>query len=162
MRKGIWKAIAGAALLLSFQQLVMAQNNSPKIHLIWMGGNDCPPCVQWRASELPKLQASAVFNKIKFSYVVKTVQSGVPPSIFLDEDVKPYKDKLDQANSGRGGSPQGALIVDGEIFDYFLGVRTADEIESMINAVSAGTRYPFRRCLKVVGSRAVRRCEIAA
>ena len=29
------------------------------VQLVWMGGNDCPPCVAWRRDELPKLQASA-------------------------------------------------------------------------------------------------------
>jgi len=162
MRKCVLQLVAVVTCLLSFQQLGLAQDNTPQIHLIWMGGNDCPPCMHWRANELPKLQASEAFKKIKFSFVVKGVASAVPPSIFLDADVKPYKEKLDHANSGRGGSPQGALIVDGEVFDYFLGVRTAEEIEGMVNAVIAGTRYPFRRCLKVVGSRAVRRCEVGA
>lgn len=161
MRIPVFKSLVWICLLLS-HDLVLAQDSASRIHLIWMGGNDCPPCVYWRATELPKLKSSPVFAKIKFSFVVKSVKSGVPPGMYLDADVRPYKDKLDYANSGRGGSPQGALLVDGEVFDYFLGERTADEIESMVNAVITGGKYPFRRCLKVDGSRAVRRCEIAA
>lgn len=143
-------------------RLALAQAVEPRIHLVWMGGNDCPPCVAWRATELPLLQASPVFRRIRFSFVTKSVASAVPPAWFLDAAVKPLKDKLDAANAGRGGSPQGALLVDGEVYDYFLGVRSAQEIESMVQAVETGAAYPFRRCLKVVASRSVRRCEVPA
>jgi hypothetical protein len=125
----------------------------PEIHLVWMGGNDCPPCVIWRREELPKLQQSSVFQSIKFSYVNKTVRSPVPPLAALPDEVKPFKDKLDVASSGRSGSPQAAVLVNGEVYDYFHGRRSAAEIEKMIVAIRAGSRYPnrypFKRCVKI-------------
>lgn len=120
----------------------------PTVQLIWMGGNDCPPCVAWRKDELPKLQKSEEFKGITFSYVTKVIRSTVPASLFLPAEVKPYKDKLDYASSGRGGSPQAALIVNGEVFDYFHKTRSAAEIEAMLYAVRTNTKYPFKRCTK--------------
>ena len=118
------------------------------IHLIWMGGNDCPPCVAWRATELPKLEQSEEFRLVRFSFVIKTVKSTIPSKIFLPAEVVPLKEKLDEASGGRSGSPKGALVVNGEVYDFFQGTRTAEEIMAMINAVRSGTRYPFKRCLK--------------
>jgi hypothetical protein len=130
------------------------------IHLIWMGGNDCPPCVTWRALELPKLQQSAEFKGIRFSYVVKGIRSPVPSRAFLPPEVAPLKEMLDEASGGRAGSPKGALVVDGRIHDFFQGTRSAAEIIAMITAVRAGTPYPFKRCLKA--SAVSRKCERAA
>ncbi len=128
---------------------VFAQAPEHKVQLVWMGGNDCPPCVAWRKDELPKLQNLGEFKNVTFSYVTKVIRSTVPASIFLPQEVKPFKDKLDYASARRIGSPQAALLVDGEVFDYFHGTRSAEEIESMLFAVRTGTKYPFKRCLKM-------------
>ena len=144
------------ALVVSF--LAMSQT-APSVQLVWMGGEDCPPCVAWRKDELPKLKASDEFTKITFSYVVKSIRSAVPSSFFLPAEVKPFKDKLDVASSGRAGSPQAALIVNGEVFDYFHKTRSAAEIEAMLLAVRTGTQYPFERCVKA--STQWGKCEIA-
>ncbi len=130
------------------------------IHLVWMGGNDCPPCVTWRALELPKLQQSAEFKSIRFSYVVKGIRSPVPSRAVLPPEVAPFKEMLDEASGGRAGSPKGAPVVDGQIHDLFQGTRSAEEIIGMITAVRAGTPHPFRRCLKA--SAVSRKCELAA
>ena len=34
--------------------LAQAAPPQPDIHLIWMGGDDCPPCKAWRTTELPQ------------------------------------------------------------------------------------------------------------
>lgn len=131
---------------------------SQKVHMVWMGGSDCPPCVAWRREELPKLQASPEFASITFSYVTKTIRSSVPSGIFLPSEVKPYKEKLDHASSMRSGSPQAAILVNGEVFDYFHGTRSAEEVVQMLRAIKNGTTYPFERCVKV--ARTWRNCEI--
>ena len=141
-----------------FMPEVFAQAPQHTVQMVWMGGNDCPPCMAWRKDELPKLQNLEEFKGITFSYVTKVIRSTVPASIFLPKEVKPFKDKLDYASSGRIGSPQAALLVDGEVFDYFHGTRSAEEIESMLFAVRTGARYPFARCLKM--SLQWQRCDI--
>ena len=152
------QALVALAALTS--QATSAQvSTEPQVHIIWMGGNDCPPCVAWRRDELPKLQRSPQFTASKFSYVPKTIKSSVPPSMFLPSEVKPYKEKLDYASSGKGGSPQAAILVNGEVFDYFHGTRSAEDFERMLVSVRTGAAYPFPRCLKV--SSAWGKCEIA-
>lgn len=131
----------------------------PSIHFIWMGGDDCPPCVRWRKEELPKLQTSHEFKQMRFSYVRKVIGSAVPPTLFLPDEVDPYKDQLDEASNRRIGSPQAALMVNGVVHDYFFGTRTAEQIEDMVQAVRTGRPgdYPFPRCLKV--AKTGRTCE---
>jgi hypothetical protein len=142
---GVW--VACGAPLAQAQSVAKA----PEIHFIWMGGNDCPPCVRWRREELPKLQASPEFAHMRFTYVTKQVSSAVPPALFLPADVEPYKDQLDEASNRRTGSPQAALLVNGVVHDYFFGTRTAEQIEDMVQAVRTHGPgdYPFTRCLKV-------------
>jgi len=147
-----------ASGLLSATALAQPLKSAPEVHVVYMGGNDCPPCVFWRLEELPKLKATAEFARVKFSYVEKVVRSQVPPRFLLPVEVKPLKEKLDYASSGRSGSPQVAIVVDGEVFDYFWGSRTAQDYERMLTAIHSGTEYPFRRCIKV--SRHGQGCEI--
>lgn len=124
---------------------------APAIHFIWMGSHDCPPCVVWQRNELPKLQASPDFKAIRFFYVEKAIRAPVPPTALLPAEIQPFKALLDEASGGRTGSPQGALIVNGVMHDYFFGTRTAEQIEEMIQSVRNGkpAEYPFHRCLKV-------------
>ncbi len=147
-----------AFLVMAPLQAQIVREKANAVQLVWMGGDDCPPCVAWRKDELPKLQESAEFKGITFSYVIKMIRSPVPSSFFLPTAVKPFKDKLDYASSGRSGSPQAALLVNGEVVDYFHGTRSAEEIESMLFAIRTGTKYPFERCLKI--STQWRKCDI--
>lgn len=130
-----------------FAQIASAQQtNAPVIHFIWMGGNDCPPCMYWRANELPKLEAMEEFKKIRFSYIAKTIYSPVPSSMFLPDEVKPYKDALDAANGGRTGSPQWAVLVNGQVIDYQWGARTANDFRQAFAAIQTDGTYPTARC----------------
>ena len=119
-----------------------------KIHIVYMGGNDCPPCRAWRATELPKLQKMEAFQRVQFTYVEKLIKSPVPPALFLPSEVVQYKGQLDTASNGIIGSPQTAVMVDGKVYDYFWGVRTASDIGGMIKALNQGKPYPFDRCVQ--------------
>jgi hypothetical protein len=147
-----FKTLCVASVVAAWAVPAFAQQPVPAIHVVYMGGDDCPPCKAWRQSELPKLEKTAAFRSIRFSYVLKPIRSAVPARIFLPADVKPYKDKLDEASGGRTGSPHFALIVNGEIFDYYFGTRSAEAVEEMILAVQSGDPYPFDRCLKLSAS----------
>jgi hypothetical protein len=150
-----------AIVLVGTVRSVEAGNDPRTVIFVHMGGNDCPPCVAWRANELPKLQASEQFRKIRFAYVVKTIKAPVPPAAFLPPELRPFKDQLDFASGGRGGSPHQAFIVDGKVYDYWFGPKGAEEIEAAVTAILDGTRYPHRRCLKRTGG-GDRSCEIRA
>lgn len=158
------KAVVSAAMTMFIVGIGMASAadapSVPTVHFVWMGGPDCPPCVGWRNFDLPKLQKTAEFQAIKYHYLTKSISASVPPAFFMPDDLRPFKDKLDKASAGGFGSPQAALIVDGEVYDYFWGVRSAEEIESMLKAVRTGSAYPFRRCLKMHSQG--RACEIYA
>lgn len=139
---------------------VSAELAGPSVQMIWMGGNDCPPCVAWRATELPKLSKSSEFQRIRFSYVTKSINASVPPAMFLPADVKPLKAVLDEASAGGVGSPQVAVVVNGVVFDYFYGTRSAEDVERMLTAIRTGTAYPFPRCIKM--HRMGRSCGVPA
>lgn len=141
-----------AALLAPAAALAQAPSqrpaSPPDIHIVYMGGNDCPPCVAWRREQLPKLEQTAAFKAIKFTYVVKSIQSAVPAGFLLPADVRPFKDKLDVASGGLSGSPQFAVMVNGEVYDYYSGTRAAPDMVKMIDAIRSGQKYPYPRCLQ--------------
>lgn len=126
---------------------------APDVHLVYMGGNDCPPCVAWRREELPQLQASAVWPRVRFSHVNKVITSAVPPTLFLPDAVKPLKDKLDHASNRITGSPQSAIVVDGEVVDYWFGARPAADLVEALTALAEGRPYPLSRCLRLETAR---------
>ena len=123
--------------------------SADRVRFIHMGGNDCPPCVAWRALELPKLEKSPAFSAIQNSYVVKAIRSPVPSAFFLPAEVKPLKSRLDRASAGKSGSPHQMLLVDGEVYDYWFGTLDAAQIEARIAAITGGTKYPGPRCTRL-------------
>ena len=125
--------------------------DAPRIHIIYMGGDDCPPCVAWRSNELPNLRQTEAFKAIRFSFVLKLIKSGAPSSFFLPEEVKPYKARLDEASGGRTGSPHFAIMVNDEVYDYYFGVRGAADVERIIIAIRDRTPYPYERCVRIAG-----------
>jgi hypothetical protein len=138
------RLLAAAALVAAAVPCAHARD----IHVIYMGGDDCPPCVAWRAHELPRLRGAEVFPTVRFSQVTKSIRSAVPPRWMLPEDVKPHKEQLDQAGGRNLGSPQTAILVDGKVYDYFRGARSAADIEGMLAAIRNGTPYPYPRCVR--------------
>ena len=148
-----------SALLLASPVFAREPIAPDRIRFIHMGGNDCPPCRAWRAVELPKLQQSPTFRSVRYSYVTKAVGSPVPPEAFLPDEVKPLKSKLDYASGGRNGSPHQVIVVDGEVFDYWFGDKSAEQIEAALAALVDGTKYPHRRCIKRTGLKD-RSCEV--
>jgi hypothetical protein len=150
-----------AVLLVGAAHLAEARTDPQTVIFVHMGGNDCPPCVAWRANELPKLQASEQFKRIRFAYVVKTVKSPVPAAAFLPAELRPFKEQLDYASGGRSGSPQQAFIVNGKVYDYWFGAKGAHDIDAAVAAILNGTAYPHGRCLKRTGG-GDRSCEVRA
>lgn len=120
-----------------------------RVHLVYMGGPDCPPCRFWLGTDLPALKESPAFRAITFSKVDKVVKSPVPPAMFLPAEVRPLKAQLDAASAGLPGSAQVAVFVDGALFDYYHGTRTAEQVLAMLQAIEQGSPYPFTRCLRM-------------
>lgn len=138
-----------ASVLAFAAAAAMAQGTRPReIHIIYMGGDDCPPCVSWRINELPRLRQSEIFRAVRFTQVDKSIRSAVPPAWLLPDEVKPYKEQLDRAGGRNIGSPQTAILVNGKVYDYFRGARAAPDIENMLIAIRDGTPYPYPRCVR--------------
>jgi hypothetical protein len=148
------KLVTGLALALLATSILAQDKPKIDIHFVSFGGSDCPPCLAWRAVELPKLKQSPAYQHITHTHVEKVIQSPVPPRFFMPEAVKQYRDKLSNATSGRTGSPQSALLVNGEVFDVWPGIGIgAEDLELRINAIRAGGKYPFTRCEQILPGR---------
>jgi hypothetical protein len=133
---------------------------APEILFINMGGADCPPCRAWRALELPKLMQMPAYSKIKYVHVEKSINSPVPARFFLPESVKPLKEQLEAVSAGRAGSPQMAIVVNGQVYDYWWGTGKGDAgpLAKRFEAISAGAPDPASRCLKYYPGRGDWQC----
>jgi hypothetical protein len=148
------KLAIGLGLTLLTATLFAQDKPKVDIHFVSFGGSDCPPCVAWRAVELPKLKQSPAYRHITYTHVEKVIQSQVPSRFFMPEAVKQYRDKLSTATAGRVGSAQSAILVNGEVFDVWFGSGIgADDLEKRISAIREGGKYPFSRCEKVYPGR---------
>jgi hypothetical protein len=151
-RKGRWAgrvAAVGVATVATLGAVWAQTAAPPSIHLVWMGGDDCPPCAAWKRQELPKFMATPEGQSIRVTEVHKPIRSGVPALEALPPEVRPYKAQLDEASAGRAGSPQSALIVNGKVHDYYFGTRATDILVDMVQSVRTGSPYPVERCLKL-------------
>jgi hypothetical protein len=127
----------------------------PVIDIVHMGGDDCPPCVEWRKTELPKLQAAPEFKAIRFTHVTKSITSAVPPQLFFPAEVKHLQPALKEASGGISGSPQQAILVDGKVVDYWFGggKGEAAELTKMVQAIQGGKPFPRPTCQQLKTSR---------
>ena len=132
-----------------------AAADKPVIDFVNMGGNDCPPCIAWRATELPKLQAMPEFRDMRYWHVVKSVPSTVPPGFFFPSEIKHLQPLLKEASSGATGSPQQAIVVNGKVVDYWFGTGKGDaaDLAAMVRAIQQGKPLPRRTCLQLETSR---------
>jgi thiol-disulfide isomerase/thioredoxin len=142
-------SIAGApAVAEKPAPMAIPTSGIPDIHFVYMGGSDCPSCLSWKAIEVPKLEKLPAFKAVKFTVVDKVVASPVPPAFFLPAPLKPYKEVLDVANGGNRGSPQFAVLVNGKVVDYYVGGRSAEEIEETLAALLNGQKPKMPGCAK--------------
>lgn len=126
-----------------------ATQNTKRIHIIYFGGNDCPPCLAFRGTEFPKFEKSQEYSQVQWSFVTKSVRSQIPSGFFLPAHVKPLRDTLLQATGSNGGSAQVVILVDGKVHDVFFGSRDADFYQKMVRSVSdSKLPYPGERCLE--------------
>jgi hypothetical protein len=127
-----------------------AGNAERKVHFVYLGGNDCPPCEAWRGTDLVQLKKTDIFKQITFSYVNKTIRSPIPPTFFLPPEVKPLKEKLDVASGYNIGSPHFALLLNDQVVDYWFNTFdvSAEQLEKMLSALKQGSEYPRKPCSK--------------
>ncbi|TWO71003.1 hypothetical protein FN976_11795 [Caenimonas sedimenti] len=121
------------------------------IDIVNMGGNDCPPCVTWRQTELPKLQAAPEFKSIRYTHVTKSITSAVPPGFFFPSGSQHLQPALKEASNGLSGSPQQAILVNGRLVDYWFGTGKgeAGKLVEMVRAIQEGKGLPRPTCLKL-------------
>ena len=145
------------ALVLAFAAIPAAAQPAkpaPVIDIVHMGGNDCPPCVEWRRTELPKLEAAPEFKAIRFTHVIKTIKSPVPPALFFPGEIKHLQPALKEASNGINGSPQQAILVDGKVVDYWFGGGKGDaaQLTKMVRAIQEGKPFPRATCQQLKSS----------
>ena len=122
---------------------------SKRIHVVYFGGMDCPPCEAFRAAEFPKFKSSPEFSSVDWSFVPKVIRSPVPSSFFLPTTIKPLREALVQATGGNAGSAQVVIFVDGKVHDVFFGSKDAAFYQKVVRSLENGKEaYLGERCVE--------------
>lgn len=111
-----------------------------RIDYVYMGGNDCPPCIAWRQTELPRLKAMPEFELLHFTYVDKSIRSPVPAAFWFPREIRHLRDPIFVASKGRTGSPLNAIVVDGRVATFWWGTWAAEDIAKTVREIHDGTR----------------------
>ena len=125
----------------------------PVIDFVHMGDDDCPPCMYWRAMELPQLRKLPEFARLRFTHVRKSIRSTVPPASAFPPEIRHLQPALAEAANGAVGSPQQALLVDGKVVDYWIGIGAgkgdAPHIAAFVRTILAHEPPPRATCTKL-------------
>jgi hypothetical protein len=114
-------SVLGGAASLGLLPQAFAQSNPPATPLtvIYIGGQDCPSCAQWKGQYKAKWEASPEFKRVKWVAVD-------PPSLLKayesqnwPDDQKPILAKL----PSKSGTPRFVVVKDGAIISNHSGVR---------------------------------------
>lgn len=143
-----WFGSIAAALVALSTSAASQDPAKPRIEFVNLGGNDCPPCREWRATELPKLKALPEWNLIQYHYITKSINSPVPSASMFSSEAKHLQPALITASNGWSGSPQQAILVDGKVVDYWWGTAKGDpqQLAALIRAIFEGKPLPRDVC----------------
>jgi hypothetical protein len=116
--------VANLPLNVTFARTAMVQAAGPslqkmtlaptRVDFVYFGAVDCPNCVGWEAYDLPKLKASALFQKVRFTKVPKLIRSPVPSTFWFPEQIKHLRDPIAEKIQG-AGSPMFAILADDKV-----------------------------------------------
>jgi hypothetical protein len=88
------------------------------------------------------------FQYVRYTHVVKAIQSPVPAAFFFPSEIRHLQPALKEAAGGRSGSPHQAILVNGEVVDYWFGTNRSDptELAAVFRALHDGTRPQRKLC----------------
>ena len=106
-----------AASLASFGAMSTARA-APDVMVIYIGGQDCPPCQQWRANAHPRWLASSEFQKVSYFEI-----EPINLSDAYDERSWPRALRAVLAQVPRkSGTPRFLIVQEGRIVSNQLGL----------------------------------------
>ena len=128
-----WNALAQAA-------------EKPRVDFVYFGASDCPYCRAWENWDLPKLQASETFQRVRFTKVTKNIRSPVPGEFWFPKEIKHLRDPIAEQLKG-AGSPMFAILADGKVVLAWKGTRRGTEeliriFEQQLARPAAGAAQP--------------------
>ncbi len=85
--------------------------------VIYVGGWDCPPCIQWKNTQKAGWLASAEFHKVTWVEVESPKLKEAYQARFWPGDLKPVLDQLPR----KSGTPRFLIVKDGKVVSNVFG-----------------------------------------
>lgn len=83
-----------------------------RLQVVYVGADDCAPCLRWRREKRPSFQQSTAFRQIEYREVIATSLKNALEDRFWPEDMRAIRQVV--ANDG-GAVPYWLLVRDGHI-----------------------------------------------
>jgi hypothetical protein len=95
-----------------------AASAAPILQVIYIGGWDCPPCLQWKNTHKAKWLASPEFHKVTWIEIEAPKLKEAYQQRYWPDDLKPVLDQLPR----KSGTPRFLIVKDGRIVSNEFGV----------------------------------------
>ncbi|MDP1753229.1 MAG: hypothetical protein Q8L22_27565 [Reyranella sp.] len=100
--------------------------------VIYVGGRDCPPCIQWKNTQKAGWLASPEFHKVTWIEVDARKLKEAYQKRYWPGELKPILDQIPR----KGGTPRFLIVKDGRIVSNEFGgnrwVATMDDLRKLL------------------------------
>jgi hypothetical protein len=87
------------------------------VTLVYVGADDCPPCISWQRGAGASFRASPEFAQLTYREVKSPTLLDVLKDEYWPHDLRAYRDRLDRG----AGVPLWLVVVDHEIVEHGFG-----------------------------------------
>ena len=95
----------------------------PNIAVIYIGAEDCAPCLVWRRDHWPRFAGSPDFSHLAYREVMSPKLFDLLEDSYWPEDLRQYRNRFDQSS----GVPLWYIVVNGEVALTARGLREWEE-----------------------------------
>ena len=128
--------------LLLVASISIAAETQKKVDFVYFGTQWCSYCRGWLQFDLPKLQQSEAFQKVRFTKVEKAITAQIPPASSFPPEIAGMRDTIAEfpGLKDRAASPMFAIVVDGKAVWGKLGVPRNEDVIAEIEKALATTQ----------------------
>lgn len=120
-RRAAMIGLAGWTALLAFSPLLdwkkpgsgfTTGKNLGKLTVVYVGADDCAPCIRWRRERKPEFQASLAFERVEYREIIATNLATALEDKFWPESLRHLRAVVQK---GGGGVPYWIVMRQGRV-----------------------------------------------
>jgi hypothetical protein len=102
---------------------------APDLKVIYVGGQDCQPCVRWKNTHLDKWRSSSEYRRVAWFEIEPASLKEAYQARFWPDELKPVLDQLPRKST----TPRFLIVKDGKVVANLTGSSKWPEILADLN-----------------------------